>query len=120
MDLSFDIRYLRSSFMGRYQYPAGRVRPFLQAGFSLAYALRMEGNRRVERLNVTTYTVEDTPIFEAYRSLDVGWLGSAGVLVGPWTGELRYNRSFGISVFSGTETPLTIWSLLFGYRFGGR
>ena len=79
---SFDLGYLRVPVMIRYTYPRGKVAPFAEAGFTMAYATK--ANTVAEELNskgvfIASQTQIAGPTGDNFRSFQAGLGGSLGL-----------------------------------------
>ncbi|MCU0355694.1 MAG: hypothetical protein MUD08_18455 [Cytophagales bacterium] len=103
----FSADYARLNLIARYTLPtkSQKIRPFVNIGFSNSIALRLQGNpisgNRSEKM----------------QRHEQGYFIGGGLRVARFVGELRHERSTGMSPFPSIATPVRTWQLLLSYRF---
>ncbi|PKV63161.1 outer membrane beta-barrel protein [Pontibacter ramchanderi] len=122
-DILLDLHYLKVPAQLRYTFPKGRIRPFINAGASYAYAISTD---RVETKNSTFQNTSYTEVTEAmpdgiYKQYMFGAQAGIG-LVYPIRGralliETRYETTEGISSVRSLSSSIKGFSFQAGYKF---
>lgn len=105
---TFDLAYLRLPLLVRYTYPTGRVRPFVEAGPVLAYAMQLD-NSLVKTDNQGNASAPTGFYQNNFRSLQEGLAGSLGAQFGYANGRqaallVRYETDTGWAGGMGLKT----------------
>jgi hypothetical protein len=108
--VNFDLAYLRIPLLLRYTFPKGLVRPFLEAGPTLAYAIKQTNS--LAQTNSTGKFSPEEQLFDAnggFRAFEQGVSVGAGLQTQAWqqrrlAGLVRYEWSNGFSGYTGVVT----------------
>ena len=117
--VDFNLGYLRIPLLLRYTFPRGRVRPFVEAGPTLAYAIK-QTNSIAQTNSMGKFSPEER-LFDAnggFRSFEQGVSVGVGLQMQAWqqrrlAGIVRYERSNGCSGYTGVNTAVQhVYALL--------
>lgn len=123
------LTYLRVPLMVRYTYPAGKLRPFAQAGLSYAQRLSLSSSVQAGRVNsrgIIEYdapkTLEDVLGAGGVVGYEIGLVGSLGAHLPAIAGrdltfELRAESSSGLIITSGIKSSQQRYFALLSYNF---
>jgi hypothetical protein len=112
-----DFDQLKLGIQFRYRYPEGRVRPFLNVGFSNTMIISDKSYRNTH-ISYDSSNIR-APIFGVpggMKRYQVGIIGGGGITAGRWSVEARFERLPGISDFQSIGSPMTNYYLLAGFR----
>jgi hypothetical protein len=114
---AIDFNQLKLGIQFRYRYPEGKVRPFINAGFSNSMII----NNKSYQNDHNSFDNTDThgPIFGVQgglKSFQIGIIGGGGITAGRWSLEARIERLPGISDLVSLGSPMTNYYLLAGFR----
>ncbi len=107
-------KQLRLSSLARYRLSKGKLKPFVNAGLTLSFDLgHTDSIVHVvgPSLKFQRATISD------WKKEQLGWQLGAGLIYNRWIADFRYERSQGMSNDIDKKTPMSIFSLLVGYRF---
>ena len=110
--LRFDLAYLRLPVMMRYSLPQGKVKPLVEAGFTLAYGLKKDNT--IEQSDVNGQFQNPQPLFlnDTFRTLQLGLGVGVGLSTRTASGRLisllaRAEKSNGFSNAEGVSNTVT-------------
>lgn len=105
---TFNMVYLRLPLLVRYTYPVGKVRPFLEAGPTLAYALKMQNEVKMTDAQGNISSSQGF-LQGNSRSFQEGLAGGVGIQLSYWQGRqvallVRYETDNGWTSGQGLDT----------------
>ena len=110
-----DYNQVKLDLQFRYRYPAGRVRPFVQAGISNNI---VTGNKNyMDTYDQLGNTTQQSPFLGGdFRTYALGLLAGIGVEAGRFSLECRFESGSGFSDATSVGSSITSGSLLLGFR----
>jgi hypothetical protein len=121
--LLFNLDYLKLPVQLRYTFPTGKVRPYLNGGFSFSYAMQVTQTKTTNSTFYSSGYVEESDAFSdgGFKRYMYGLLGGAGLSY-PINDkalllETRYEVTDGFSTINSLSTRIRSLSLLLGYTF---
>jgi hypothetical protein len=116
-----DLQLLQNDVLFRYQYPAGKVRPFAEAGIANIFVIKDKSYMGDQETGETTIT--RSSLFSLFTgsngvpSYIFGLTGGAGVQIGRFSIEARIRYASGLSEAEDVSAPITSVSVLAGWSF---
>lgn len=121
-EITFDQSYLKLPAQLRYTFPKGKIRPFINAGPVLAYAVKLKDNEVVHSSFMSSSYTEEGPVFpdnESVRPYSMGLASGAGIsylLKGKALSlEARYEINDGFSVIDKINTRIRSTYFILSY-----
>jgi hypothetical protein len=115
---SINAIYLKLNTLVRYTFSNWKVQPFLNAGISNGYAVKMETNNHEKVVKKGQVTSEsDAPIIEEYKLYEFGAIFGLGTGFKNFGIEFRYEWSNGMSPYKTLTGNTNTFYLLLSYTF---
>lgn len=108
--------YLKVNNMVRYRYPIAGFKIFVNAGMSNGFALSETNKKSTFTKFYSTETNQEGKVLAETRSYEQGLLLGVGAMAGRITGEFRYERANGMSVYPLLSSRVERYFLLVSYR----
>jgi hypothetical protein len=108
--------YLKVNNMVRYRYPIAGFKIFVNAGMSNAFALSETNKKSTFTKFYSTETNQEGKVLAETRKYEQGLLLGVGAMAGRITGEFRYERANGMSVYPLLSSRVERYFLLVSYR----
>ena len=108
--------YLKVNNMVRYRYPIAGFKIFVNAGMSNGFALSETNKKSTFTKFYSTEINQEGKVLAETRKYEQGLLLGVGAMAGRITGEFRYERANGMSVYPLLSSRVERYFLLVSYR----
>jgi hypothetical protein len=108
--------YLKLNNMVRFSYPLGGIRLFVNGGMSNGLALSEINQNSTFTKFYSSESTKQGKVLSETRTYEQGYLLGAGATAGRLSGELRYERGNGMSVFPLLNSRVERFSVLVTFR----
>ena len=115
-----DLSYLCLNAQFRYNYPTGRIRPFVGLGFSYGYATKANSRYYEERNIIGIPDVSESKLISPIRKYELGALLTLGARHGRFALDARYEIGNGLSPSIDLRSTSNSIFLVLSYQFADR
>jgi len=109
--------YLKLNNMIRYRFPLNTIQLFINGGISNSLLISETNEFHEEKKYYSNFYTKDENAINETRKYEQSWIVGAGAQYEKCGIEYRYERSNGMSVYSGLSSNVKRHYFLFSYRF---
>jgi hypothetical protein len=116
-DISFKYSYLKLYNSLRYRYPIKDFSLFLNIGFSNGMMVSGTNHKRIEDVVTGVSNVSEGEALDKIRKHEEGFILGSGIRFKKCSFESRFEKTNGLSEYSGLRSGMNRLYFLLGYRF---